>query len=240
MQKLISKWLARREVWGARASPRAISGVPLENPFRRNAEHHTRDAYAPRTSHTRRQCRARAPGGRADRGFFMQLIALIHRGERAACVEEDLIGPTRARRSGRSSAPRLAQPISPGEKSDRLPAALAPDPQDRRIKTGTLAGILKRIAAHQGLTVEELLQKLDLQAAISQLCPALFAHELLKVIVRLLPPHAVAWQTVEANGVYDRVQDSVSNSSCTLSSRRSKNRRRPFKHARILARARAA
>jgi predicted RNA binding protein YcfA (HicA-like mRNA interferase family) len=30
------------------------------------------------------------------------------------------------------------------------------------IKTGTLAGILKRIAAHHGLTVEELLQKLSL------------------------------------------------------------------------------
>ena len=96
------------------------------------------------------------------------------------------------------------------------------------------------LPAHQGLTVEELLQKLDLQAAISQLCPALFEHELLKVIVGLLPPHAVAWQTVEANGVYDRVQDSASNSSCTLSSRRSKNRRRPFTYARILARASAA
>ena len=30
------------------------------------------------------------------------------------------------------------------------------------IKTGTLAGILKRIAAHHALTVEELLQKLGL------------------------------------------------------------------------------
>jgi hypothetical protein len=35
-------------------------------------------------------------------------------------------------------------------------------PYHHPIKTGTLAGILKRIAAHHGLTVEELLQKLDL------------------------------------------------------------------------------
>jgi hypothetical protein len=33
----------------AHASPRAISGVPPENPVRRDAEHHTRDAYAPQT-----------------------------------------------------------------------------------------------------------------------------------------------------------------------------------------------
>ncbi len=31
-----------------------------------------------------------------------------------------------------------------------------------QIKTGTLAGILKRIASHHGLTVNELLQKLNL------------------------------------------------------------------------------
>ena len=30
------------------------------------------------------------------------------------------------------------------------------------IKTGTLSGILKRIAAHHGLSIEELLEKLDL------------------------------------------------------------------------------
>ena len=54
MHKLISKWLARR-VSAAHASPRAISGVPPENPVRRDAEKHTRDAYAPRTSYTRRQ-----------------------------------------------------------------------------------------------------------------------------------------------------------------------------------------
>jgi predicted RNA binding protein YcfA (HicA-like mRNA interferase family) len=35
-------------------------------------------------------------------------------------------------------------------------------PYHHPIKTGTLAGILKRFAAHHGLTVEELLQKLDL------------------------------------------------------------------------------
>lgn len=35
-------------------------------------------------------------------------------------------------------------------------------PHHHPIKTGTLAGILKRIAAHHSLTVEELLQKLDL------------------------------------------------------------------------------
>ena len=35
-------------------------------------------------------------------------------------------------------------------------------PNHRPIKTGTFAGILKRIAAHHGLTVEELLGKLDL------------------------------------------------------------------------------
>ena len=33
---------------GAHASPRAISGVSPESPVRRDAEHHTRDAYAPR------------------------------------------------------------------------------------------------------------------------------------------------------------------------------------------------
>lgn len=35
-------------------------------------------------------------------------------------------------------------------------------PNHRPIKTGTLSGILKRIATHHGLTVEELLEKLDL------------------------------------------------------------------------------
>ena len=35
-------------------------------------------------------------------------------------------------------------------------------PHHHPIKTGTLAGILKRIASHHGLTVNELLQKLDL------------------------------------------------------------------------------
>ena len=35
-------------------------------------------------------------------------------------------------------------------------------PHHDPIKTGTLAGILKRIASHHGLTVNELLQKLDL------------------------------------------------------------------------------
>lgn len=35
-------------------------------------------------------------------------------------------------------------------------------PHHHPIKTGTLSGILKRIAAHHGLTVEELLEKLDL------------------------------------------------------------------------------
>ena len=35
-------------------------------------------------------------------------------------------------------------------------------PHHHPIKTGTLSGILKRIAAHHGLTVEELLAKLDL------------------------------------------------------------------------------
>ena len=43
MQKLISKWLARREVWGARASPRAISGVlPKPCSARRRTPHETR------------------------------------------------------------------------------------------------------------------------------------------------------------------------------------------------------
>jgi hypothetical protein len=37
-----------RWVWGARASPRAISGVPPENFVRRDAEHQCGDAYAPR------------------------------------------------------------------------------------------------------------------------------------------------------------------------------------------------
>jgi predicted RNA binding protein YcfA (HicA-like mRNA interferase family) len=35
-------------------------------------------------------------------------------------------------------------------------------PYHQPIKTGTLASILRRIAAHHQLTVEELLQKLDL------------------------------------------------------------------------------
>jgi DNA-directed RNA polymerase subunit H (RpoH/RPB5) len=35
-------------------------------------------------------------------------------------------------------------------------------PNHRPIKTGTLAGILKRISLHHGLTVDELLRKLDL------------------------------------------------------------------------------
>ncbi len=35
-------------------------------------------------------------------------------------------------------------------------------PHHHPIKTGTLAAILKRIASHHGLTVNELLQKLDL------------------------------------------------------------------------------
>ena len=35
-------------------------------------------------------------------------------------------------------------------------------PHHHPIKTGTLSGILKRIAAHHGLTVEELLEKLNL------------------------------------------------------------------------------
>ena len=35
-------------------------------------------------------------------------------------------------------------------------------PNHHPIKTGTLAGILKRIAVHHGLTVEALLEKLDL------------------------------------------------------------------------------
>ena len=35
-------------------------------------------------------------------------------------------------------------------------------PHHQPIKTGTLSGILKRIAAHHGFTVEELLGKLDL------------------------------------------------------------------------------
>ncbi len=37
-----------QDVRGAHASPRAVSGVPPENPVRRDAEQHTRDAYAPR------------------------------------------------------------------------------------------------------------------------------------------------------------------------------------------------
>ena len=36
-----------QDVRGAHASPRAISGVPPETPVRRDAEQHTRDAYAP-------------------------------------------------------------------------------------------------------------------------------------------------------------------------------------------------
>jgi hypothetical protein len=39
-----------RNFWGAHASPRAISGVPAGKPVRRDAEHHTRGAYAPRPS----------------------------------------------------------------------------------------------------------------------------------------------------------------------------------------------
>jgi len=35
-------------------------------------------------------------------------------------------------------------------------------PHHHPIKTGTLSGILKRIAKHHGLTVDELLEKLDL------------------------------------------------------------------------------
>ncbi|HEX4140469.1 MAG TPA: type II toxin-antitoxin system HicA family toxin [Candidatus Methylacidiphilales bacterium] len=35
-------------------------------------------------------------------------------------------------------------------------------PNHRPIKTGTLAGILKRIATHHGLTVEALLEKIGL------------------------------------------------------------------------------
>jgi DNA-directed RNA polymerase subunit H (RpoH/RPB5) len=35
-------------------------------------------------------------------------------------------------------------------------------PHHHPIKTGTLSGLLKRIAAHHGLTVAELLEKLDL------------------------------------------------------------------------------
>jgi predicted RNA binding protein YcfA (HicA-like mRNA interferase family) len=35
-------------------------------------------------------------------------------------------------------------------------------PHHHPIKTGTLSGILKRIATHHGLTAEELLRKLDL------------------------------------------------------------------------------
>ncbi|MEX1120104.1 MAG: type II toxin-antitoxin system HicA family toxin [Terrimicrobiaceae bacterium] len=35
-------------------------------------------------------------------------------------------------------------------------------PSHQPIKTGTLSGILKRIANHHGLTVEQLLEKLDL------------------------------------------------------------------------------
>ena len=38
---------ARESVRGAHASPRAFSGVPPEAPVRRDAEQHTRDAYAP-------------------------------------------------------------------------------------------------------------------------------------------------------------------------------------------------
>ncbi len=50
--------------WGAHAwrgegapppSARAISGVPPENSVRRDAERHTRDAHAPRTSRPRRR-----------------------------------------------------------------------------------------------------------------------------------------------------------------------------------------
>lgn len=35
-------------------------------------------------------------------------------------------------------------------------------PRHQPIKTGTLSGILKRIASHHGLSVEELLEKLEL------------------------------------------------------------------------------
>lgn len=35
-------------------------------------------------------------------------------------------------------------------------------PHHHPIKTGTLSGILKRIAKHHGLTLDELLEKLDL------------------------------------------------------------------------------
>lgn len=35
-------------------------------------------------------------------------------------------------------------------------------PHHHPIKTGTLSGILKHIAAHHGLSVEELLEKIDL------------------------------------------------------------------------------
>ncbi|MCX6974514.1 MAG: type II toxin-antitoxin system HicA family toxin [Verrucomicrobia bacterium] len=35
-------------------------------------------------------------------------------------------------------------------------------PHHQPIKTGTLAGILKRIAIHHGLSIEELLKKIDL------------------------------------------------------------------------------
>jgi predicted RNA binding protein YcfA (HicA-like mRNA interferase family) len=35
-------------------------------------------------------------------------------------------------------------------------------PNHQPIKAGTLSGILKSVAAHHGLTVEELLEKLDL------------------------------------------------------------------------------
>ena len=39
---------------GAHASPRAVSGVPPETPVRRDAEQHTRDAYAPQTLYSKR------------------------------------------------------------------------------------------------------------------------------------------------------------------------------------------
>jgi predicted RNA binding protein YcfA (HicA-like mRNA interferase family) len=35
-------------------------------------------------------------------------------------------------------------------------------PHHHPIKTGTLSGILKRIATHHGLSIEELLEKLDI------------------------------------------------------------------------------
>lgn len=35
-------------------------------------------------------------------------------------------------------------------------------PHHHPIKTGTLSGILKRIAAHHGLSIDELLEKIDL------------------------------------------------------------------------------